>query len=186
MTTEDTEKEKGLKPKTVIGIVAVVIVAALSAYVFYDFNGHSFDVSDREVLLIMTDSMDGDNTEYKIHSFPKNTLVMVKHLSEEEKQDIQIGDVISFHYESILIHHRVIELHMDQGYVNTQGDNRTVRELVYLSDVNGEVIGTSYWLGVLTAFVKTYFFFILAAFCVLMALWIVRDEFPRKKLPEEV
>ena len=186
MTTEDTEKEKRLKPKTVIGIVAVVIVAALSAYVFYDFNGHSFDPTNREVILILTNSMDGDSTEYEIHSFPKNTLVMVKHLSEEEKQDIQIGDVISFHYESILVHHRVVELHIDDGYVNTQGDNLKTKELVYLSDINGEVIGTNYWLGVLTAFVKTYFFFILAAFCVIMALWIVRDEFPRKKLPEEV
>ena len=190
--TEDTGKgeERKLTPRTVVAIAAAIVIISIGVYVFYDLNGHSLDPTDREAIIILTDSMDGDNTEYAIHSFPMHTMVMVKHLSEEEKKEIQVGDVISFHYKDktkdILIHHRVIAVHFDDGYVNTQGDNRDVKELVYLEDINGEVVGTNHWLGELAYFVKNYVFFILAAFCVLMILWILKDEFPRKKTPKEV
>ena len=150
------------KRKTVITVAIVVIVASFCVYTFYDLNGGSFDLSDREALLIVTDSMDGDVTEYDIDSFPKNTFVMVKHLSEEEKLHIQIGDVLSFRYNGILDHHRVIETHFDQGYVVTHGDNTHSSENVTLSSINGKVIGTNHWLGALVSFVKDNFLIVIA------------------------
>jgi hypothetical protein len=106
--------------------------------------------------------MDGDVTEYDIDSFPKDTFVMVRHLSEQEKLEVKIGDVLSFRYNGIMDHHRVIETHFDQGYIVTHGDNTTSTEDVSLSDINGEVIGTNHWLGVLVSFVKDNFLIVIA------------------------
>ena len=157
MATED-----GSKRKTIFTVIALVIVASFCVYTFYDLNGKSFDLSVREALLIVSDSMDGDVTSYDIDSFPKNTFVMVRHLSEQEKLKIEIGDVLSFRYNGIMDHHRVIETHFDQGYVITHGDNTHSTENVSLSAINGEVIGTNHWLGVLVSFVKDNFLIVIA------------------------
>ena len=157
MATED-----GSKRKTIFTVIALVIVASFCIYTFYDLNGKSFDLSDREALLIVSDSMDGDVTEYDIDSFPKNTFVMVRHLSEQEKLKVEIGDVLSFRYNGIMDHHRVIETHFDQSYVVTHGDNTHSTENVSLSAINGRVIGTNHWLGVLVSFVKDNFLIVIA------------------------
>ena len=154
--------EGSSKRKTVFSVVVLGIVASLCAYTFYDLNGKSFDLSDREALLIVTDSMDGDVKTFDIDSFPRNTFVMVKHLSDQEKLDVKIGDVLSFKYNGILDHHRVIETHFDQGYVVTHGDNTHSSENVSLASINGEVIGTNHWLGAVVSFVKDNFLIVIA------------------------
>jgi len=158
-----------MKKRTIVEICIVVIVIAIAAYAFYDFNGKSFDLSDRQPLLIVTDSMDGDVKEYEIDSFPQDTLIMVKHLSDSEKMQIQIGDVLSFRYGAILDHHRVIELHLDQGYVVTKGDNTEKyhsQETVYLNDINGKVIGTNHLFGAAATFVKDHFLIVIAVIAI--------------------
>lgn len=157
MTAEGSSKRK-----TIFSVIAMVIVASLCFYTFYDLNGKSFDLSDREALLIVTDSMDGDVKTFDIDSFPRNTFVMVKHLSDQEKLDVKIGDVLSFKYNGILDHHRVVETHFDQGYVVTHGDNTHSTENVSLASINGEVVGTNHWLGVLVSFVKDNFLIVIA------------------------
>ena len=166
----DGELSEGKANKRIIEVLIVVFVVIVAAYVFYDFNGHSFKVSDRQVLLIVSDSMDGDVTEFDIDSFPKNTMVMVEHLSEDEMMELQVGDVISFKYGSILDHHRITELHLESGYVVTKGDNFEKyhsEETVHFSDINGKVVGTSHALGVLTSFVKEHYIIVIAAIAVL-------------------
>jgi len=157
MTAEGSSKRK-----TIFSVIAMVIVASLCVFTFYDLNGKSFDLSDREALLIVTDSMDGDVKTFDIDSFPRNTFVMVKHLSDQEKLDVKIGDVLSFKYNGILDHHRVVETHFDQGYVVTHGDNTHSTENVSLASINGEVVGTNHWLGVIVAFVKDNFLLVIA------------------------
>ncbi len=148
----------------VILCCAVVAVAISSVYVFYNLNGDSFSLSDRQALLIVTDSMDGDVDEYQIDSFPADTMVMIRQLSDEEKLGIEVGDVLSFHQGNILNHHRVTDVsNIESGYVTTKGDNNPSSETVLLSDVNGEVIGTNHWLGVLVSFVKEYIIFLVLA-----------------------
>jgi len=162
MTAEGSSKRK-----TIFSVIAMVIVASLCAYTFYDLNGKSFDLSDREALLIVTDSMDGDVKSFDIDSFPRNTFVMVKHLTDQEKLDVKIGDVLSFQYNGILDHHRVIETHFDQGYVVTHGDNTHSSENVSLASINGEVVGTNHWLGVLVSFVKDNFLIVIAVIAII-------------------
>ena len=163
----------------IITLCVILSLIAASALVLYDLNGDSFDFSDREMILIVTDSMDGDSDEYRIHSFPANTMVMVRHLSDEEKTDIQVGDVISFHQAGILNHHRVIDIsNIDSGYVITKGDNVDGTETVYLSDVNGEVVGENHWLGVVVSFVKNYYYLvILAAVFLCISFYLIRWGF---------
>jgi len=157
MTAEGSSKRK-----TIFSVIAMVIVASLCVFTFYDLNGKSFDLSDREALLIVTDSMDGDVKTFDIDSFPRNTFVMVKHLSDQEKLEIEIGDVLSFKDYNILNHHRVIETHFDQNYVVTKGDNKQSTEDVYFPSINGKVVGTNHWLGVIVAFVKDNFLLVIA------------------------
>ncbi len=170
----ETKRKNG---KTIVIAVVIVVVLFASLYVFYDFNGKSFDVSDRQVLLIVTDSMDGDSTEYEIDSFPRDTFVMVKHLSEEEKMQIQVGDVLSFWYNGILDHHRVIESHLEEGYVITEGDSPNVHatENVTLPNINGKVIGTNVWLGHVVSFVKDNFLIVIA----IIAIFAIAGEIYR-------
>ena len=157
MTAEGSSKRK-----TIFSVIAMVIVASLCVFTFYDLNGKSFDKSDREALLIDTDSMDGDVKTFDIDSFPRNTFVMVKHLSDQEKLDEKIGDVLSFKYNGILDHHRVVETHFDQGYVVTHGDNTHSTENVSLASINGEVVGTNHWLGAIVSFIKDNFLIVIA------------------------
>ena len=150
------------KNKVIVSVAVVVVIVAASLYVFYDFNGRSFDISDRQALLIVTDSMDGDVTDQEINSFPSNTFVMVKHLSDSEKQALVEGDVISFRYSGVLDHHRIIETNFEENYVITHGDNTHSTEKVYLSEINGKVVGTNVWLGHTVAFVKDNFLIVIA------------------------
>ena len=160
MTTNPAKGE--IKKKTVFSVALLVIVASICAYTFYDLNGKSFDITDRQALLIVSSSMDGDTTSFEINSFPKDTFIMVKHLSEQEKKEIQIGDVLSFQYNGILDHHRVIETHFDQGYVITHGDNTHSTENVNLAAINGKVVGTNHALGVVVSFIKDNFLIVIA------------------------
>ena len=160
MNAEPVKRRNG--KKTIIVLAVAVIIASFCAYTFHDLNGRSFDISDRQVLLIVTDSMDGNVTEYDIDSFPPNTFVMVKHLSEEEKLALKVGDVISFWYGSILDHHRIIETNFASGTVTTHGDNTHSNETVKLSEINGQVVGTNHWLGEVVNFVKNNFLIVLA------------------------
>ena len=155
-----------MRTGTKITIVVVIAILAVAAYMFYDLNGKSFDLSDRQMLLIVTDSMDGDVTEYEIDSFPKDTFVMVEHLTDEEIHQLKVGDVISFWSGGILIHHRIIELHFDQSYVITHGDNTHANETVYLSSINGKVIGTNHFMGEVITFVKDNFLIVIAAIAI--------------------
>ena len=146
-----------LKPLTLIAIIAII---AISVVFVYDFNGHSLDLADRQVILVVTDSMDGDEHDYAIDSFPANTLVMVQHLDGQEKRFLRVGDVVSYHDKGTLVHHRVIQV--EDGYVYLQGDNNHSTEKVFMSEINGKVVGTNWILGHLVAIISSNFLAFLA------------------------
>lgn len=76
------------------------------------------NVLGRGFLPVLSDSMEGDNPD----SFNKGDLLFVKLLNEEDKQEIEVGDVITFFDLSIsaLNTHRVVEI--TSQYIVTQGD----------------------------------------------------------------
>ena len=172
-------------PKTVIIVAVAVVFSALTVYTFYNMNGHSLDVTNREFRLIVTDSMDGENQPYDVPTIKKDSLVMVRFLSEQEKEDLQVGDVIQFRQGSILNHHRVIENNVEGGYVITHGDNTNSNETVNYSAIRGQVIGSDHAVGVIVTFVKQYVFVIIAAIIVLYIGSLLLEEIRSEKEKEK-
>ena len=177
--------KKRIGRKTVVIIAVAVALAALTVYVFYDMNGHSLDFSDREVRLIVTDSMDGEPTSYDVPTIQKDSLVMVKFLSEDEKMNLKEGDVIQFWYHGILDHHRVVSVKADG--VITHGDNvpEGTNEYVKFSDIRGEVISANHTVGEVFTFVKTYALVIIAFIVVLFIGSLLLEEIRRGNEKEE-
>lgn len=76
------------------------------------------NVLGRGFLPVISDSMEGNNRD----SFDKGALVFVRLLSAEEKQELNVGDIVTF-YDlnlSALNTHRVV--HITPSYIVTQGD----------------------------------------------------------------
>jgi len=164
----------------------VLVLIVVSGYTIYDLNGHSFDPSDRQILLIVTDSMDGDVHEYEIDSFPKNTLIAIQKMDSSKLiETVQIGDVIQFNQGGYLNHHRVKSIHLDDGYIETQGDNAPLPESVPLDRIYGKVVGTNHILGETMAFVQGHLYLVLFIMFVITAsdyvyrLW--KDEKQKQK-----
>ena len=160
-----------------------IVIAAFSVYAVWDFNGGSFDFSDRQAILIVTDSMDGDVHDYKIGSFPADTLVIVEHLTEQEKRFLRVGDVISYDSNGILEHHRIIESHSDFYYVH--GDKNHSTERVNLDKINGVVVGANPILGKAIAFIEGNFLLFLAIMFVICSAMIIMGMY-RRDPKEEV
>ena len=185
MHTQDNDK-RHFGRKTVVIVAVALVLAVLSVSAFYNANGHSLDLRDREVRLIVTDSMDGDRMPYSVPTIPKDSLVVVKLISDEEKKDLQTGDVIQFRYGSVLNHHRVVTNNVEEGYVITQGDNTDSDDgKVYYSAIRGEVMGANHAAGEVVTFVKAYAFVILALIAVLFIGSLLVDEIRREKQKEE-
>lgn len=177
--------------KTAIIVAVALVLSALTVYTFYNMNGQSLDVRNREVRLIVTDSMEGEpKGEYKVPTIQKDSLVVVKILSDDEKSNIRVGDVIQFRQNGILNHHRVIGTGTD--YVITQGDNTSSNEIVHssneivqFSDIRGEVQGADHNVGMVFTFVKNYFYVILAFIVVLFIGSLLIDEIRSEKRKEK-
>lgn len=155
-----------MSTKQIIAISAVIIVAASALYVAYDFNDDSFDFSDRQVLLIRTNSMGGNDhpDDCKIGAIPQWSLVMVKKLdTQEEKDALQKGDVITFIYQGRTTVHRIVEEpvrdvdgHLVQ--VTTRGDNVPSplnTETPTVDQITGVVVGVSVWMGSIVHFIQS-------------------------------
>ena len=169
--------------KTIITIAVVAVIAISVFAVFVNLNGGSADFSDREVRVIITDSMDGEpHPEYTISTIPKDSLVMVRMVSDSEKADIQVGDVVQFRVGGILNHHRVIENHPESGYMITQGDNTTSDDgHISYDRVRGVVVGVNHPLGEVFLFVKVYAIFLLILLVVIFIAAKLVEEIRREK-----
>ena len=164
-----------------IAILACALIVISCVFVYYDLNGNSLNPIDRQLILVTSDSMDGDVTEFDVDSFPANTLVMVEQLSDYERKFIRVGDVISYDNGTVLVQHRVVEV--NKGVVIVHGDNNHSTEVVTLDEINGRVIGTNWVLGHTIALVSGHFLiflavmFVLAAFVTVFAVY--SDPKPR-------
>ena len=147
-------------------------------------NGRSLDLSDREMVLVISDSMDGDEHGYEIGSFPADTIIMIQHLPEHEKRFLKVGDVISYKSQDSLFHHRITVVESDSVYV--EGDNNHSKEKVYLSEINGKVVGTNWILGHAISFVSNNFYLFLGVMFALCSFLIVFAVYLPNKPKREV
>ena len=175
-------KEKRVRSRKrtiIIVIVFVLIIICLALY--FDLNGHSLDPRDREVRLIITDSMDGERTDYRIPTIEKDSLVMVRFVSENEKKEIQVGDVIQFRYHGVLNHHRVVSNDTENEYVITKGDNSDVTEKVLYENIRGEVVGKNHILGEIFKLVKSYLYVLVLCLVVIYVGILLLEEIRKDK-----
>ncbi len=156
MSDGTTEVAKGRRlPLRTFVIVAVVVIGLVTTTLFfYHFNGDSLDFSNREILTVPTNSMEGEPQDYPISTIPEDSIIMVHDLSEEQKNSLTEGDVITFHQDGIYKVHRIISIPGD-GTLVTKGDaNQSNDAPIKISDVNGKVVGVAPNVGKAVSFVR--------------------------------
>ena len=164
-----------------IAILACALIVISCAYIIYDLNGESLDFSDSEVILVVTDSMDGDVSEYAVDSYPADTLAIVKSIPAHEILLIRVGQVVAYHDGDKLITHRVVDVDTKNHYLTVKGDNSSSEEIVAYEKVAGVVAGTNSWLGVIISVLKTNMELILCFFVasvVCLAVYKIRKNVP--------
>ena len=123
---------------------------------FYRLNGDSLNFSDSRVLIVPTNSMGGEPTDYPISTIPEDSLIMVHLLNDDEKKDLKVGDVVTFHQDGIDKVHRIIEIHED-GTIITKGDNsKSADAPITYDDVFGKVVGVSAGVGKVVSEVRSF------------------------------
>ena len=143
-------------------ILACALIVILSACVLYDLNGDSLDFSDSEVVLVVTDMMDGDVHEYDVGSFPADSMVMIKNIPSHEVRLIKAGQVIAYNNGNELSVLRVTEVDINDQSFTVSGDNSDIVNTVGYSQVVGTVVGSNQYLGKAVAFVGDNPFLVLS------------------------
>lgn len=150
-------------------IVAIVIMAVLSVILIpvlavnlsliikgslrQDVPPDIFGVAP---LAVTSGSMDGSEED----SFPEGALIFVRILSEEEKQDLKIGDVVTFRAaDNAYVTHRIVDVTTEGEQivtVTTRGDANAVTDgAIAIGNVIGICTGHVNGLGDFSIFLQT-------------------------------
>ena len=164
---------------------AAAIVSVASLIVVYDLNGQSLDLSDRELRLVVTGSMDAGETGFPVSTIPENSIVMVHRLDREDLPSLEVGDVIAYSSGSMMIVHRVVELDPAGERFVVKGDANASAETVSYDQVVGEVVGVNHALGSIVFLVKTQFVLMLAAVACLIVIALSLREIHQNYSKEE-
>ena len=164
-------------------VVIIIITVSCIALCMIHLNGWSLDFSDRQLVLIVSDSMEGDPTDFEIDTIEKDSLIMVKSIdSDEERSRLKVGDVIQFNYFGILDHHRIITNDSEARTIQTKGDNSDAVENVPYWNVLGKVVGKDHLAGLAVSFIRSYWLMLIPAIIAsIAALELYKD---RKKRDE--
>ena len=168
--------------KSSFALLACALIVVSFACILYDLNGESLDFSDSEVILVVTDSMDGDVSEYAVDSYPADTLAIVKSIPAHEVRLIRVGQVVAYHDGDKLITHRVVDVDLKNHTLTLKGDNATAEEIIGYEDVVGVVVGTNHWLGSAFSTVKSNlasFICFLAVIMICVTVYGLRDHLPK-------
>lgn len=137
-----------------IPILAINLTLIIKGSVNQDSPPDIFGIAP---LAVISGSMEGDNPD----SFDTGALIFVKVLSEEEKNDVRIGDVVCYRSGDIFVTHRVIEETRTQDGVlvslRTKGDYylNSPDEPISPTDIFGLCTGHVNGLGSFTMFLQT-------------------------------
>lgn len=149
--------------KIVALILIIITLAGASLYSIYSLNDDSLDLNNREVRLVITSSMDGEKQDdYNIPTIPLNSLIMIKILDEDERREVEIGDILTFkRADGRVIVHRLVDIETDGDYVRyiTKGDknNNVDPDILTPDDIEGIVVGVSPVLGKIVSLAKQWF-----------------------------
>lgn len=140
------EKEDRPVVRISIGVISAVILLVVVSSFFYHLNGDSNDYSRSELLIVPTGSMDGGPKDYEIRTIPKDSMIISKHLTDEEKDQLKVGDVVTFTQYDIHKVHRIISI--DGDTIVTKGDaSRYADDPITKDVIVGKVVGVSVMVG---------------------------------------
>lgn len=175
MTMPEDTKEKG-RCRRYLPAILVILLVALSAYALYYLNGDSFDLKNREFVIVVTGSMDGEDTGYEIGSIPVDSLIVVERVSHDRISSLEIGDVVAYRNGSMLIVHRLVSIDNDNETMVLKGDVNTSTETVSFSDVVGKVVDVHPAIGKAMTLLRTKAVFILVELaCLALVLSSIRE-----------
>lgn len=175
MTMPEDTKEKG-RCRRYLPAILVILLVALSAYALYYLNGDSFDLKNREFIIVVTGSMDGEDTGYEIGSIPVDSLIVVERVGHDRISSLEIGDVVAYRNGSMLIVHRLVSIDNDNETMVLKGDVNTSTETVSFSDVVGKVVDVHPAIGKAMTLLRTKAVFILVELaCLALVLSSIRE-----------
>lgn len=177
--------EQGGGHRLLLVVSAAAIVSVASLIVVYDLNGQSLDLSDRELRLVVTGSMDAGETGFPVSTIPENSIIMVHRLDREDLPSLEVGDVIAYSSGSMMIMHRVVELDPAGERFVVKGDANASAETVSYDQVVGEVVGVNHALGSIVFLVKTQFVLMLAAVACIIVIALSLREIHQNYSKEE-
>ncbi len=158
--------------------VALLLVAmgAFGHYI-HGLNGDSFDLSDTEVRVVVSNSMDGEpRDEFDIETIPVGSMVFIEKVPEgpyayDFYTSLEVGDVVTFHFknpvtrENMVVTHRIIDISNHNGDIRftMAGDaikddptNSSVQVVDASSgDMIGKVTGVSPTLGSVMTYISS-------------------------------
>lgn len=157
--------------KTVAAPILLTLVIASSLFVAH-MNGGSLDITDRELLIVVTDSMDGPPQPYDIPSIPRNSLVMVENLAPAMIEELRVGDVVGFRTAVAEgpVFHRIQDINSTTRTMVLRGDQSHFSETVGFEDVISIVRGVDGSLGGIALFVKMNSLFLILLIAMTAAL----------------
>lgn len=175
LTMPEDTKEKGWCRRYLPAILVILLVA-LSAYALYYLNGDSFDLKNREFIIVVTGSMDGEDTGYEIGPIPVDSLIVVERVGHDRISSLEIGDVVAYRNGSMLIVHRLVSIDNDNETMVLKGDVNTSTETVSFSDVVGKVVDVHPAIGKAMTLLRTKAVFILVELaCLALVLSSIRE-----------
>ena len=123
------EKTKKIISTVVNVLVTVILVLVVFITINILLSGNKGYTSffGTAYMSVATDSMDGNEPD----SFPAHTLIRVKILDDEQKKNLEIGDIITFYDygiepgQRVINTHRIVSIEEINGeiYYRTKGDN---------------------------------------------------------------
>jgi hypothetical protein len=130
---------------TAASITVLLLIAVSSVLIICP------DLTGYELKVIVTDSMDGEATDYPIRSIPRNSLVVI----DGSPPVIRVGDVVGYRTPLMegTVHHRVV--FMGDGYFIVKGDNLDIEETVLPGDVTGKVVLADHISGQIIVFMRS-------------------------------
>ena len=161
MDAKKQRKKSDLAVLIIMAVLAVLLLPVLAVNLTLIIKG-SLDpevppsVFGVAPLAVASGSMSGTRED----SFDQGALIFVRLLDEEEKADLQEGDVVTFRTTDALVTHRVIGLNRDESgalvSVITKGDaNPSTDGAIPLANVIGVCVGHVSGLGDFALFLQT-------------------------------
>ena len=154
-----------------LGLITIIITLSSKK----DIDGAT-NIFNYQLRLVITDSMakcsETNVSKYKIKSIPKNSLVLIKKIEDNDYKKIKEGDVLTFRYlytEQVTITHRVKSIvEKDTGgyIIELVGDNKTSESELLVQTIDtsieespnyiiGEVVYTSIIIGFILNMLKS-------------------------------